>query len=150
MQPQPIHAQASGSSSAGRGRPRDRPAVLLADGGTDVHAIFSAALEREGYRVIHAFSAAECLRLAHAGGLRVALVSVGWCGLLTWRRLHDLAAEARAGGFAIVCLTTDPRLAPDRLRIPPGASAVLTLPCTPQALADEVRRAANADGGAAN
>ncbi|HST62078.1 MAG TPA: hypothetical protein VLK84_25475 [Longimicrobium sp.] len=118
-----------------------RPAVLLADGGTDVHAIFGAVLEREGFRVIHAFTPAECLHLAHVHPVGAALVSVGWCGLLTWRRLHDLAAEAAAGGFAIVCLTTDPRLDPDTRRVPPGTASVLTLPCTPDALAAEVRRA---------
>jgi DNA-binding response OmpR family regulator len=139
MHTQPIHTQPV--PFAGRDTRAERPAVLLADGGTDVHAIFSAALEREGYRVLHAFSAAECLRLAHAGGVSAALVSVGWCGLLTWRRLHDLAAEAASGGFSIVCLTTDPRLAPETRRLPPGTLAVLTLPCTPEVLAAEVRRA---------
>lgn len=119
----------------------DRPAVLLADSGEDVHAIFGAALEREGFRVVHAYSADECLRLAGTRGVRAALVSVGWCGLLTWRRLHALAAAASAGGFPIVCMTTDPRLAPDRGRRPPGAAAVLTLPCRPEDLAAEVRRA---------
>jgi DNA-binding response OmpR family regulator len=154
MHAQPIHTHTScvraAAPAARADRPdvraarpvrADRPAILLADGGTDVHAIFSAALEREGYRVIHAFTPAECLRLAHAGGVSAALVSVGWCGLLTWRRLHDLAAEAEAGGFSIVCLTTDPRLAPEANRVPPGTLAVLTLPCTPAALAAEVRRA---------
>lgn len=128
----------------------DRPAVLLADGGTDVHAIFGAVLEREGYRVIHAFTPAECLRLARAQPVGAALVSVGWCGLLTWRRLHDLAAAAAADGFAIVCLTTDPRLHPDTRRVPPGTAAVLTLPCTPDALAAEVRRAVGGRGGLPN
>jgi CheY-like chemotaxis protein len=142
MQAQPIiESPTSSPSSIGSDARGGWPAVLLADGGTDAHAILSTALEREGYRVIHAFSAAECLRLAHAGGVRAALVSVGWSGLLTWRRLHDLAAEAAAGGFAVVCLTTDPRHAPDARRLPPGTSAVLALPCTPEALASAVRRA---------
>lgn len=149
MHIQPIQTRTTKPAPARDAR-ADRPAILLGDGGTDVHAIFAAALEREGYRVIHAFSAAECLRLARSGGVRAALVSVGWCGLLTWRRLHDLAAEAAAGGFPIVCLTTDPRLAPDAMRLPPGTSAVLTLPCTPAALAAEVRRAVGVRGGQPN
>lgn len=150
MHAQPIHTHASCSHFAGRGTRADRPAVLLADGGTDVHAIFGAVLEREGYRVIHAFSAAECLRLAHAQPVGAALVSVGWCGLLTWGGLHDLAAEGAARGFAIVCLTTDPRLGPEAHRVPPGTVAVLTLPCTPGALADEVRRAVGLRAGQPN
>ena len=146
MQVQPIQPQTSTARSAGRDARADRPTVLLADGGTDVHAVFGAALEREGYRVIHAFSAAECLRLARMGPVRAALVSVGWCGLLTWHRLHELAAEAAAGGYAIICLTTDPRLGPDSGRLPPGTAAVLTLPCTPEVLAAEVRRAVRERG----
>lgn len=141
MHAQPIHTHTSCARFGGPGAGADRLTVLLADGGADVHAIFGAALERAGYRVLHAFTPAECLRLARAGGVGAALVSVGWCGLLTWRRLHDLAAEAAARGFPIVCLTTDPRLAPEAHRVPPGTSAVLTLPCTPAALAAEVRRA---------
>jgi DNA-binding response OmpR family regulator len=150
MHAQPIHTHTSCARFADRGAGADRPTVLIADGGTDVHAIFGAALEREGYRVLHAFSPAECLRLAGTRSVHAALVSVGWCGLLTWRRLHDLAARAEAGGFAIVCLTTDPRLAPEQLRLPPGASAVLTLPCTPDTLAAEVRRAVRARGASPN
>ena len=146
MYVQPIQPQTSTSRSAGRDTRADRPAVLLADGGTDVHADLESALEREGYRVIHAFSAAECLRLARLGSVRAALVSVGWCGLLTWQRLHELAAEAAAGGFAIICLTTDPRLGTDSGRLPPGTAAVLTLPCTPEVLAAEVRRAVREPG----
>lgn len=124
-----------------------RPAVLLADGGEDVHAIFGAALEHAGFRVVHAYSPEECLRLAGSRGVRAALVSVGWCGLLTWRRLHALAAAASAGGYPIVCMTTDPRLAPETRRRPSGAAAVLTLPCRPEVLAAEIRRAIK-DGGA--
>jgi DNA-binding response OmpR family regulator len=170
MHAQPIHTHASCVRSAGpvaRAEPpavrarlaaraekpaadAGRPTVLLADGGTDVHAIFGAVLEREGYRVIHAFTPAECLHLAHVHPVGAALVSVGWCGLLTWRRLHDLAAEAAAGGFAIVCLTTDPRLDPDTRRVPPGTASVLTLPCTPEALAAEVRRAVGVRTGQPN
>lgn len=146
MHAQPIHTLASCARLAGTAPAPVRPAVLLADGGADVHAIFGAVLEREGFRVIHAHSRAECLRLA-SRPLRAALVSVGWCGLLTWRRLHQLADAANRNGFPIICLTTDPRLAGERHGRPPGVSAVLMLPCEPEALAAEVRRAIDdADG----
>jgi DNA-binding response OmpR family regulator len=128
----------------------DRPVVLIADGDADVHAIFGAALERECFRVIHAYSEAECLRLAGTRPVRAALVSVGWCGLFTWRRLHDLATAAASGGFVIVCLTTDPRLSPHIRRRPPGATMVLMLPCIPTVLAAEVRRAVRDHGRAPN
>lgn len=120
----------------------ERRCLLVADGDPDVHAIYGAVLEREGFRVLHAFSAKECLRLAGTPRMCAALVSVGGCGLLDWRRLHELAAAAAVCGFPIVCLTTDERLAPDVRRPPRGVSAVLMLPCTPEALAVEVRRVA--------
>jgi DNA-binding response OmpR family regulator len=128
----------------------DRRAILLADGDPDVHVIYGAVLEHEGFRVLHAFSAAECLRLAATPRMCAALVSVGECGLLTWRRLHELAAAAAAGGFAIVCLTTDPRFSPAARRPPRGASAVLMLPCTPEMLAAEVCRVVLPGGGQPN
>ncbi|HEX5870268.1 MAG TPA: hypothetical protein VFY65_07635 [Longimicrobium sp.] len=124
----------------------ERLCLLLADCDPDVHAIYGAVLEREGFRVLHAFSAAECLRLAATPRMCAALVSVGGCGLLTWRGLHRLAAASAERGFAIVCLTTDPRLAPSVRRPPRGASAMLMLPCTPEALADEVRRVVSPGG----
>lgn len=140
---QPIQPQSAGAREGCRAR-SEPSAVLLADGDRDVHAIFGTALEREGFRVIHAFSADECLRVALARRVCAALVSVGGCGLLTWRRLHDLATAGAAAdrGFAIICLTTDPRLSPGmRGRPPHGAAAVLMLPCSPALLAAEVRRA---------
>lgn len=128
----------------------ERLCLLLADGDPDVHAIYGAVLEREGFRVLHAFSAAECLRLAATPRMCAALVSVGGCGLLTWRELRQLATASAARGFALVCLTTDPGLAPSVRRPPRGASAVLMLPCSPEALADEVRRVASPGGGRPN
>lgn len=149
MQAQPIHTFASCAPLARTAATLVRPAVLLADGDADVHAIFGAVLEREGFRVIHAHSPAECLRLA-GRPIRAALVSVGWCGLLTWRRLHQLSHAAHRDGFPIICLTTDPRLAGTRRGPPPGVSAVLMLPCEPEALAAEVRRAIDDAGGQPN
>lgn len=128
----------------------DRRAVLLADGDPDVHVIYGAVLEHEGFRVLHAFSAAECLRLAATARTCAALVSVGECGLLTWRGLRQLAAAAASGGFAVVCLTTDPRLSPAARRPPCGASAVLMLPCTPELLAAEVCRVIHPGSGQPN
>ncbi len=128
----------------------ERLCLLLADGDADVHAIYGAVLEHEGFRVLHAFSAVECLRLAGTPRMCAVLVSVGGCGLLTWRGLHVLAAAAAARGFAIVCLTTDPGLAPAVRRPPRGASGVLMLPCSPDALAAEVRRVISPDTGRPN
>jgi DNA-binding response OmpR family regulator len=115
-----------------------------------VHTIYGAVLEHEGFRVLHAFSAAECLRLAGTSRMCAALVSAGGCGLLDWRRLRELAAAAGARGFPIVCLTTDERLSPDVRRPPRGVSAVLMLPCTPDALAAEVRRVVSPGEGQPN
>jgi DNA-binding response OmpR family regulator len=145
-----IHPHTAPAREPARDVRTDRRAVLLADGDPDVHVIYGAVLEHEGFRVLHAFSAAECLRLAGTQRMCAALVSVGECGLLTWRRLHELAAAAAASGFAIVCLTTDPRLSPAARRPPRGASAVLMLPCTPEALAVEVHRVIFPGGGQPN
>jgi CheY-like chemotaxis protein len=126
--------------NAAPGARTERLCLLLADGDADVHAIYGAVLEREGFQVLHAFSAAECLRLARTPRMCAALVSVGGCGLLSWRLLHGLAASAAARGFVIVCLTTDPRLTPAARRPPRGVSTVLMLPCAPDALTAEVHR----------
>ena len=145
-----IHPPTALVRNAAPGARTERLCLLLADGDADVHAIYGAVLEREGFRVLHAFSPAECLRMAGTPRVCAALVSVGECGLLTWRGLHALAAAAAARGFAIVCLTTDPRLSPAARRPPRGVSAVLMLPCTPEALAAEVRRVVFPAGGQPN
>lgn len=147
MHAQPIHTH---SLCVRLLRREARQAVLLADGGADLHDIFGAVLKHQGYRVIHAFSAAECLRLAGARPVRAVLVSVGSCGLLTWRGLHLLAARAAEAGFVIVCMTTDPRLSSAMRRRPPGTSSVLMIPCDPEALAAEVRRAVRDHGAPPN
>ena len=136
--------------SPGRDARTEPLCLLLADGDPDVHAIYGAVLEREGFRVLHASSAAECLRLARTPRMCAALVSVGGCGLLSWRLLHALAAAAAARGFVIVCLTTDARLSPAARRPPRGVSTVLMLPCTPDALTAEVRRVLLPAGGRPN
>lgn len=135
-----IHPHTASAGDPGLNARTERLCLLVADGDPDVHAIYGAVLEHEGFRVLHAFSAAECLRLAGTSRMCAVLVSVGGCGLLDWRRLHALAAASAARGFPIVCLTTDERLSPDVRRPPRGVSAVLMLPCTPDALAAEVCR----------
>lgn len=145
-----IHPHTAPAREPARDARADRRIILLADGDPDVHVIYGSVLEHEGFRVLHASSAAECLRLARTPRMCAALVSVGECGLLTWRGLHQLAAAAAASGFAIVCLTTDPGLSPAARRPPRGASAVLMLPCTPELLAAEVCRVIHPGGGQPN
>jgi CheY-like chemotaxis protein len=150
MQARLVHPHTSSTRDSGLESRKERLCLLVADGNPDVHAIYGAVLEHEGFRVLHAFSAAECLRLAGTSRMCAVLVSVGGCGLLDWRRLHQLAAASRARGFAIVCLTTDERLSPDERRPPRGVSVVVMLPCTPEALAAEVRRVVAPGAGEAN
>lgn len=145
-----IHPPAASTRVQAPGIRTERRCLLLADVDRDVHAIYGAVLEREGFRVLHAFSPAECLLLAGTPRMCAALVSVGECGLLTWRVLHELAAAAAAAGFAIVCLTTDARLSPPARRPPRGVSAVLMLPCAPELLAAEVRRVLLSGAGPPN
>lgn len=135
-----IHPSAARTRDRAPDARAERRCLLLADDDRDVHAIYGAVLEREGFRVLHAFSPAECLHLARTPRVCGALVTVGGCGLLTWRGLHELAAAAAGAGFVIVCLTTDPRLSPAARRPPHGVSVVLMLPCTPEVLAAEVHR----------
>lgn len=145
-----IRPHTATARDAGPDARTERRCLLVADGDPDVHVIYGAVLEREGFRVLHAFSDAECLRLARTPRVCAVLVSVGGCGLLDWRRLRELATAAKARGFAIVCLTTDERLSPDVRRPPRGTSAVLMLPCTPEALAAEVCRVVFPAGGQPN
>lgn len=135
-----IHPSAESARAQAPDPRAERRCLLLADEDRDVHAIYGAVLEREGFRVLHAFSPAECLYLARTPRVCAALVSVGGCGLLTWRGLHELAGVAAAAGFVIVCLTTDPRVAPTVRRPPRGVSMVLMLPCPPETLAEQVRQ----------
>lgn len=145
-----IHPPAASTRDQAPATRAERRCLLLADDDRDVHAIYGTVLEREGFRVLHAFSPAECLRLAGTPRVCAALVTVGGGGLLTWRGLHELAAVAAAAGFVIVCLTTDPRLSPAARRPPRGVSMVLMLPCTPEVLAAEIRRVVVPGGGTVN
>ena len=145
-----IHPPAASVPGQAPSARAERRCLLLADDNRDVHAIYGAVLERKGFRVLHAFSPAECLHLAGTPRMCAALVTVGGCGLLTWRGLHELAARAAAAGFVIVCLTTDPGLAPSVRRPPRGVSLVLMLPCTPEDLAGEIQRVILPGGGLPN
>lgn len=118
------------------------PRVLLADGDADAHAVYGPFLEHAGYALVHACSAGECVRLAQSRGLAAAVVSVGRHGLLPWSRYSELARAADEE-LAIICLTTDPRVA-EADRLPPRAAAVLMLPCEPPELVAELSRALQA------
>lgn len=115
--------------------------VLVGDGDEDIHAIYGALLEYRGYVVIHARSAAECLRLVRSRPVSAVVVSVGSHGLFGWKSCHRLTSAARDGGFTLVCLTTDPHLSPGPRRHLPYAAAVLMLPCPPETVAAEIERA---------
>ena len=136
-----------GPSAAGPSTAGALPRVLLADGDADVHAVYGLYLEHAGYAPVHAYSAEECVRLARSLPLAAAVVTVGHCGLLPWSDYHRLVAAAD-GRFAVLCLTTDPRLVPESCRSPLHAAAVLTIPCEPTALVAEIRRAVRAAEGA--
>ena len=144
-----MHASFAGALDAARPSPSHvrpgaarRAVVLLGDTDEDVHAMYGAFLEHRGFAVLHACSVAECLRLARARGVAAAVVSVGSGGLFRWRPYRELAAAGRSAGFALVCLTTDPRLITGPRRHRRCAAAVLMLPCSPEELAAEVERAA--------
>jgi DNA-binding response OmpR family regulator len=119
-----------------------RTTVLLGDADEDVHVMYGAFLEHHGFAVLHARSVAECLGLARTRRVAAAVVSYGSCGLFHWRSYHELARAGRSAGFALVCLTTDPRLITDSRRHRRCAAAVLMLPCSPEDLAAEVERVA--------
>lgn len=117
-----------------------RITVVLGDRDEDVHALYGAVLEHRGYGVLHARSVPECLRLVRARRVAAVVVSVGARGLFFWTSYLRLVKAARVERFALVCFTTDPRMTTDGRRHRRCAAAVLMLPCTPEALADEVER----------
>ncbi|HEX8697054.1 MAG TPA: hypothetical protein VF746_31840 [Longimicrobium sp.] len=120
------------------------PRVLLAAADADAHAVYGPFLEHAGYALVHASSAGECVLLAQSQRLAAAVVSVGRHGLLPWSRYSELARAADEE-LAIICLTTDPRVA-DADRLPPRALAVLMLPCEPPELVAELGRVLQARG----
>lgn len=140
-----MHAHPADGTADARSRPglpqtsASRPWVLLAAADADAHDVYGPFLEHAGYALIHAYSAGECVRLARSQRFTAAVVSVGRRGLLSWARYCELV-RAAGGELAILCLTTDPRVA-EAGRLHPRAAAVLMLPCEPHDLVAEVGRA---------
>ena len=109
--------------------------LLLADGNPDMHAVYGAFLECQGFVLTHAWSPAECMRMARASGCAGVVASVGRRGLLSMERFGELAALAAGCGFGIVGITTDPYVAMHSRHLAPRSPRVLLLPCPPRRLA---------------
>lgn len=121
--------------------------LLMADGDQDTHAVYGAFLESRGFTLVHAYSPAECIRLARSSGCGAVVASVGRRGLLASDSFGELARLASEAGIPIICITTDPYVASHWKRLMPGAARVLLLPCAPRKLAAALERALRRPAG---
>jgi len=119
----------------------------MADRDQDTHLIYGAFLESLGFALVHAYSPAECIRLARSSGCGAVVASVGRRGLLEWDTFRELARVASAAGIPIVCITTDSYVVTHRQRLAPQAARVLMLPCGPRKLAAALARALRHSAG---
>ena len=117
-----------------------RALVLVADDYPDGREIAAEVLEHEGFRTAGAATGPEALAQARALRPDVLLLDLWLPGMDGWEVAQRLKADPATRGIKIVALTAHTeRAALERAR-QAGCDAVLTKPCLPGQLVEEVRR----------
>ena len=113
--------------------------VLLVDPHRDSRVVYATVLSHSGYRVLEAVDDEEGLRLARAGEADVILTELfpwGEGGKMLPERLHE---EPATSGIPVIALTA--HLVPEEWAraLSRSGARVLTKPCGPRRVLEEVR-----------
>ena len=133
------HAGARALQQPGKGALREPPLVLLADDYGDALEMYALYLRRLGLEVIAATHDAEALALARTrqpDAIVIDLSTRGHDGIDLTRKLQD-AHDTWNIPIIVLTLAPFPELRAEARAA--GASSVLSKPCLPLALVEEVR-----------
>jgi CheY-like chemotaxis protein len=114
--------------------------VLLVDSNTDGLDLYSTALEIEGIRSVTARSAQEALDRMEGAAPRVLVTGLRLPGTGGTDLIRTVRQASTGSDLYIVALSTDDEVE-SRFAREAGCDVVLKVPCLPETLVGELRRA---------
>ncbi len=119
--------------------PEAGPVVLLVDDYPDCREMYAMYLALAGFRVLKARDGFEALAIARRELPDLILMDLGLPGIDGWEATRRLKQDGLTRELPVVALTAQAPLVPDSLR-DAGFETVITKPCLPDELADQVER----------
>lgn len=116
------------------------PLVLVVDDYEDNREIYAACLAHHGYRVETAVDGHDALRKIEAHVPALVLMDLAMPRLDGCETTRRIKADARLGGVVVVAITGHAVGETLHRAERAGADAVLTKPCTPEAVLEVVAR----------
>lgn len=116
------------------------PLVLVVDDVDHGREIFAEYLEYRGFRVATAADGLEAIEKAFELRPDVILMDLSLPGIDGWEATRRLKADERTSGIPIIALTAHALASAHEKAREVGCNAVVTKPCLPKDLEQEVRR----------
>jgi len=121
------------------------PLVLIVDDYADGREVCAEYLAFRGYRVATAEDGFDALEKTLALAPDVILMDLSLPRLDGWETSRQLKADERTRHIPIIALTAHSLSSAREKAVAAGCSAVVTKPCPPRDLEEEVRRQLHAD-----
>jgi CheY-like chemotaxis protein len=121
----------------------ERPAILVIDDDSAARDLLRRTLEREGYRVVHASSGEEGLRLARATAPAAITLDVIMPGMDGWQVLAALKNDPATAAIPVIVLTM---LDNTNIGFTLGATGFMTKPVDRERLGALLRQQVGPDG----
>ena len=116
------------------------PLVLVVDDNEDNREIYGAYLAHKGYRVITAVDGDDALNLLESHAPEIVLMDLAMPRLDGWEATRRIKADPRRRDVVVVALTGHAMGEPLHRAEQAGADAVLTKPCTPEAMLQAIEK----------
>jgi two-component system cell cycle response regulator DivK len=118
----------------------DQPLVLVVDDYQDAREMYAEFLGFSGFRVAEAASGAEAVEKTFALRPDVVLMDLSLPGMDGWEATRRIKRNAETREIPVVALTGHAVAGRSDGALKAGCDAVLTKPCLPEVLVEEVRR----------
>lgn len=114
--------------------------ILIVDDVEDNRDVYSQILEFEGFEVVIAESGEECLEQVSRARPALILLDLGLPRLDGWEITRRLKGDPRTREIPIIVLTAHAERKALASAVEAGADSVLTKPCLPAVIVEEVKR----------
>jgi two-component system, cell cycle response regulator DivK len=116
------------------------PLVLVVDDYDDAREMYAESLLVSGFRVAEAADGAQAVELARTLSPDVILMDLSLPGIDGWEATRRLKQDERTRDIPVIALTAHALASAHEKAREVGCSAVVTKPCLPKELEQEVRR----------
>lgn len=130
--------------NAQRSAPRaegEPPLVLIADDFGDAREMYREYLEFFGFRAAEARDGNEAIARAHELAPSVILMDLAMPAMDGWEATRRLKADPRTRAIPVIAITGHALNGDAERALAAGCDGVLSKPCLPQRVVEEVRRA---------